>query len=215
MRKLTVAICLTLAVFLGGCQDYTQSIKSYQIQKQKERWRYEKSSQFKKDQISERNSINSTLAFISDPSICKYVNEENSEIYIEEAKHRGLSCAKYHSNNSPTVTTKRSLPSSNCDEKWEKVSNSNDVTQLRAFLLTPCGTQSSRFVGVPVYKGLALSLINDLLKNNPAQAISVKQELPSPSTGPSIKEAKKECADIGFKPKTEKFGTCVLQLTDN
>ena len=31
----------------------------------------------------------------------------------------------------------------------------------------------------------------------------------------SIEEAKKECAELGFKPKTEKFGTCVLQLTDN
>ena len=47
-----------------------------------------------------------------------------------------------------------------------------------------------------------------------AQKVSPTTEAPSPSTGPSIKEAKKECADIGFKPKTEKFGECVLQFTE-
>jgi hypothetical protein len=30
----------------------------------------------------------------------------------------------------------------------------------------------------------------------------------------NIKEAKKECADLGFKAGTEKFGECVLQLTE-
>jgi len=35
---------------------------------------------------------------------------------------------------------------------------------------------------------------------------------PTPSTKVSIDDAKKQCEDIGFKPKTEKFGECVLEL---
>ena len=99
MKRLTATLCLTLAVLLGGCLTLSgginESIESYQKQMQKERWRYEKSSQFKKDQISNRNSINSILALISDNGICKYVNDEKSEMYIEESKRRGLSCPKY------------------------------------------------------------------------------------------------------------------------
>ncbi len=64
-------------------------------------------------------------------------------------------------------------------------------------------------------RGLNMGQSNTLPISHPLRSKPVKQELPPPSTGPSIEEAKKECAELGFKPKTEKFGTCVLQLTDN
>ena len=50
--------------------------------------------------------------------------------------------------------------------------------------------------------------------NSATQPSMVKQELPTPNTGPSIEEAKKECSELGFKAGTEKFGECVLQLTE-
>ena len=45
------------------------------------------------------------------------------------------------------------------------------------------------------------------LINNPAPAIS----LPS-KQAISIDQAKQQCKDIGYKPGTEKFGNCVLEL---
>jgi hypothetical protein len=49
-----------------------------------------------------------------------------------------------------------------------------------------------------------------ILSSKPAE-----QSAPPANNAPSLNEAKKECEDLGFKPKTEKFGACVLQLTDN
>ena len=45
------------------------------------------------------------------------------------------------------------------------------------------------------------------LINNPAPAIS----LPS-KQAISIDQAKQQCKDIGYKPGTEKFGNCVLEM---
>ena len=52
---------------------------------------------------------------------------------------------------------------------------------------------------------------------SPKPSFSSTEKVPLTNTKneTTLNEAKKECADLGFKPKTEKFGTCVLQLTDN
>jgi hypothetical protein len=44
----------------------------------------------------------------------------------------------------------------------------------------------------------------------------IKTKVPASKTTPkvSIDDAKKQCEDIGFKPKTEKFGGCVMELME-
>jgi len=47
----------------------------------------------------------------------------------------------------------------------------------------------------------------------PMSALLENPITPTPTTPKvSIDDAKKQCEDIGFKPKTEKFGECVLEL---
>tara|TARA_Y100001934_G_scaffold39083_1_gene45843 strand:+ start:509 stop:1249 length:741 start_codon:yes stop_codon:yes gene_type:complete len=41
-----------------------------------------------------------------------------------------------------------------------------------------------------------------------------KPETPSLTDSSNMQEAKKECSELGFKTGTEKFGECVLQLTE-
>lgn len=61
------------------------------------------------------------------------------------------------------------------------------------------------------------SYYNANYKNIPNSSSNIQQESPvvESFTKPSITmdNAKSKCTDLGFKPKTEKFGKCVLELT--
>lgn len=50
---------------------------------------------------------------------------------------------------------------------------------------------------------------------SPSSSTTKKMPLTNHKNETTLNEAKKECAELGFKTGTEKFGTCVLQLTDN
>ena len=70
------------------------------------------------------------------------------------------------------------------------------------------GSFVSKKIGGPLYdaaeKFCSIAKIKNK-KSTPTQA-------PTTSTKVSIDDAKKQCEDIGFKAKTEKFGECVMKL---
>lgn len=55
----------------------------------------------------------------------------------------------------------------------------------------------------------------DSVKSNTAEPVHAMQSLsvPDAQLKMTINDAKLKCEDLGFKPKTEKFGDCVLELT--
>lgn len=51
------------------------------------------------------------------------------------------------------------------------------------------------------------------INDEKAKSESNKLSTSSYQSNNSIQEAKKKCESLGFKPKTDKFGNCVLELT--
>jgi hypothetical protein len=64
------------------------------------------------------------------------------------------------------------------------------------------------------YSGIWKDGYNENFANNLPTKKASQNITPAPTLSPkvSIDDAKIQCEDIGFKPKTEKFGECVLEL---
>jgi len=48
---------------------------------------------------------------------------------------------------------------------------------------------------------------------SPSPAAAEQSQAPTPAPRFTMDEAKKQCTDLGFKPNTEAYGKCVLQLS--
>lgn len=81
-------------------------------------------------------------------------------------------------------------------------SNSNEAKHLRFFVNTACGVNG--VLSKAEFENIKTApMVNN--ENKLTSSPSINKKL-------SIEEAKEKCKELGFKDKTEKFGSCVLEL---
>jgi len=111
-------------------------------------------------------------------------------------------------NGPPRVMKNRGWSQFNCAELWVKNGN-------KKYILGNNNANNPYFE-YPIKKMCKIvqnqpHLIKSIAKPS---VRNIEKPRSSGPSKPSVKDAKKECEEIGFKPKTEKFGECVLSLSE-
>ena len=106
-----------------------------------------------------------------------------------------------------------SLAKVNCDSKtisWKGVTADPKSSNNLFFKTTGPMNLNARYMYL-INKSCEIMGLKG--KEAVAEPVSKSPENINKSSENALIEAKKKCATLGFKPKTEKFGTCVLELT--